>query len=325
MSLKSQILGLSDTLDASLHTKADLDNLAPNLPDLDRRSEIGERVLLSAMNSMQFSDSRDYQRSLGLDCGSLRGSLRSYAFALMTHDAVLQVREKTDKRIVVVELGTGSGTNAVAALKADPHLSYVGFEKDELTHEYAKSHTKLYDPQNRAQIVKGDFLSSPLEKIVGGKADIIINENIGPFLLTHEPQLEAAKMGLTIAHKETLFIPSAVNFLLRANNRQTHNLGQIKFNTDYDYPLTFETDFEKDEIEPGRNSFKAFLEILTHNDFPLTRKAEEGLPTLPTDQIFGLKAPEMTSSKSKIRMQVSCSTLEDEFFKPEELFEIVNT
>lgn len=161
--------------------------------------------------------------SLGLQVAHF-GS-RNLLFAKATGSAVKEAEAIIGQPAEVVEVGLGTGINAVAALLAGAGIVY-GYEKDEEAIDFARGLAAHYGVLDKLVIVEGDYLSADLSGI---RADVIVNENLSQFM-RYEPQLAAANKFLQASHEYTRYVPLKVEFeLLSEGFDGPQYLGAMEF------------------------------------------------------------------------------------------------
>lgn len=169
---------------------------------------------------------------LGLNCAGPSGEYRTFGFSLASAQGAIQASKRGVKAPIIVELGSGTGVNGIAALIANPTATYVGYELSTQSCSFSRKLIASYGLNDRAKIIQANFLDSDFRQIP--RADVVINENIHQMLYI-EPQIAAANKILPKTHTATVFVPHKIAVTVThwdtSAMKKTHfNIGDILLN-----------------------------------------------------------------------------------------------
>lgn len=251
--------------------------------------------------------------AVGPDCA--KSLPRNYFMALMTANAVKAYNKDNLKSPTIVEMGLGSGLNAIAALLADPNAKVIGYEYDAEAIKFLENLDIPRYIKDRIEIRNESFLKADMTDI---KADIVINENIEPSL-SREPLFQAANKILPHTHEKTLFVPGGLQFYFLFFNDQGEkvrlNTTYVDFKKEIDCPIMME--YTIDEGQDTRNKLNSLMysnqslscdlvyEIINHKGGVVHSQQEHNLiEEMPIGAFsFSINAKKM-NKRSKYRLRV---------------------
>ena len=238
-----------------------------------------------------------------------QGIVRNYLFCLLTANAVKHVNKK-GMHPTILEMGMGSGLNAVAALTMDPQARYIGVELNDVCIRFASREFIKRGFAKQVEIIKGSYQYIRLKK----KADIIINENLGPHLV-EEPQMLAARAALRFAKKDALFVPSGARLYALLNGKRK-DIRKINFRRVPPSSISFSMRLSR------RTEFRPGYDIVDFQGNAIMQKNPNNfIPHLPligepmTLQQKGKKAGKVTLDFKGRRIAVENSVLVSEKLK----------
>jgi len=251
---------------------------------------------------------------------------RNYLISSMVANAVKYFRRTTGISPLVVELGSGSGLNAVAVCYADSGARYVGYEECNVNVEFARARLKHYGLEDRAEIREKNFLIDNLDI---SDIDIVINENLNPDFVS-EPQFRAANLILPYTHRNTLFVPGGLDFYLMGPFGKDYKEGRadvnkVRFSKGVPSPLvlthTFEpwdiplddftiqyscdiVDFNGNTVLRGRSKHQREISYFCLTAKPELVKVGENDPSLAYELMVTLKYESSIHYYPKIRVEM---------------------
>ncbi len=272
-----------------MYPKIPLEELANEYFDIDTTADLltqEERRKISDISDWIFSQAFEIvgtaqYNNIGLRCATDR--VRNYLLGLMTANAVRYAKQISGREVLMAELGMGAGITVQSALAVEPDTRILAYEQDAYTIEFAESLLRSKGLLDKVKIIQGDFLKETFPTNI----DVVVNENIGPDLIS-EPQFQASARIIPYTHEKTLFVPGGADvYLVAENNRSRKNgilLGRVDFSRAYRSPIKLEAQIPERMLDDFGKYFPyCFMlsDLLDCNGRRfLTEKGENGIETL---------------------------------------------
>jgi len=264
--------------------------------------------------------------SLGLSCASPVGMPRSYLISLMTAAATRNTRKRISRPLTIVELGAGSGINAISALTASPDSKVIAYEKNRKAADFMRRVSNIYKVENSLEIREEDFLTADFSSF---SADVVINENLNVLLL-QEPQLQVGQRILPYTYGDTAFVPRGVYFTLSDFITGTGNyapkemiMGEIDFRKRQE-TIELSLDLASEDLVSEELRFGTVMTLLDSEGVkhPLSKRK---IALLPLDSLVLVRLPHIESDSSPYELVFSRPIEEPSWMKnvfPERCFSV---
>ena len=232
--------------------------------------------------------------SLGLSCASPLGMPRSYLLSLMTAAATRNTRHRISRPLTIVELGAGSGINAISALIASPDSKVIAYENNKKAAGFMRRVSEIYRVEDSLEIHEEDFLTADFSP---HSADVVINENLNVLLL-QEPQLQVGQRILPYTHRDTAFVPRGVYLTLSDFRTGTGNyvpkkriMGEIDFRERQE-TIELSLDLAQEDLVSEELRFEAVMTLLDSEGVkhPFSKRK---IPLLDLDSLVLVRLPHL--------------------------------